>query len=65
MTTDRNVNLRTEPSTAQGGASVSAQISPGLTAKRTGISVDAGWSRVEFNGLVLYVVTSFMQEVRE
>ena len=65
VTTDRNVNLRTEPSTAQGGASVSAQISPGLTAKRTGISVDAGWSRVEFNGLVLYVVTSFMQEVRE
>lgn len=62
-TVQGGVNLRTEPSTTQGKATVSAQLNPGLTAKRTGISIDSGWSRVEFNGLVLYAVTNFVQEV--
>ena len=65
VTQQQSVNLRTEPSTSQGGTTVSAQLKPGLTAKRTGISIDSGWSRVEFNGLVLYVVTNFVQEVVE
>ena len=60
-----SVNLRTEPSTSQGKATISAQLQTGLTARRTGISIDSGWSRVEFNGLVLYVVTQFVQEVSE
>ena len=59
------VNLRTEPSTAQGSNTVSAQLKTGLTARRTGISIDSGWSRVEFNGLVLYVVTSFVHPVED
>lgn len=57
------VNLRNEPSTTQGKVTVSSQLNTGLTARRTGISIDSGWSRVEFNGLVLYVVTNFVQEV--
>ncbi|MBR6478821.1 MAG: hypothetical protein IKS85_10285 [Lachnospiraceae bacterium] len=68
MTTQENVttvNLRTEPSTTQGKATISAQLTAGLTARRTGISIDAGWSRIEFNGLVLYVVTKFIEEVNE
>lgn len=60
-----SVNLRTEPSTSQGKATISAQLQTGLTARRTGISIDSGWSRVEFNGLVLYVVTQFVQGVSE
>jgi len=63
VTAKEYVNLRTEPSTAQGSSTVSAQLKTGLTARRTGISIDSGWSRVEFNGLVLYVVTSFVQPV--
>lgn len=65
VTAQQNVNLRTEPSTAQGSSTVSAQLTAGLTAQRTGISIDSGWSRVEFNGLVLYVATSYLQEVGE
>lgn len=65
VTAKEYVNLRTEPSTAQGSSTVSAQLKTGLTARRTGISIDSGWSRVEFNGLVLYVVTSFVQPVGE
>lgn len=61
VTAKVDVNLRTEPSTAQGANTVSAQLKTGLTAKRTGVSIDSGWSRVEFNGLVLYVVTSYLQ----
>ena len=59
------VNLRTEPSTTQGKSTISAQLTAGLTVRRTGISIDSGWSRVEFNGLVLYVVTKFVQEVQQ
>ena len=59
------VNLRTEPSIAQGSSTVSVQLKTGLTARRTGISVDSGWSRVEFNGLVLYVATYLLKEVSE
>jgi uncharacterized protein YgiM (DUF1202 family) len=65
VTTQEFVNLRTEPSTAQGHSSVSAQLKVGLTAKRTGISIDSGWSRVEFNGLVLYVATAYLKVVEE
>ena len=65
VTAKEYVNLRTEPSTAQGSNTVSAQLKTGLTARRTGISIDSGWSRVEFNGLVLYVVTSFVHPVED
>lgn len=58
------VNLRTEPSTTEGDATVSCQVSNGETVHRTGISPDSGWSRVEYNDQVLYVVTSLMQAVQ-
>ena len=59
------VNLRTEPSTAQGHASVNCQLKVGITIKRTGISIDSGWSRVEYDGLELYVATAYLNEVEE
>ena len=60
MTPKEYVNLRTEPSTMEGDATVRCQVSSGETVHRTGYSADSGWSRVEYNGEILYVVTSLM-----
>lgn len=54
------VNLRLEPSTSEGNATVHARLNYGEVVHRTGYSDDAGWSRVEYNGQVVYVVTSYM-----
>lgn len=54
------VNLRTEPSTSQGESTVKCQISHADIVHRTGYSADAGWSRVEFYGEILYVVSSYV-----
>lgn len=65
ITAKEVVNMRTEPSTSQGTATVSEQLSSGSRARRTGYSPDSGWSRVEYNGKTLYVVSSYIQEVEE
>lgn len=57
------VNMRTEPSTAQGSATVSSTLNTESVAHRVAYSPDAGWSRVEYNGKTLYVVTSYVQQV--
>jgi len=54
------VNLRVEPSTSQGQNTVHCQITNADKVHRTGYSADSGWSRVEFNGNVLYVVSSYV-----
>lgn len=59
------VNLRLEPSTSEGNATVHCQLNYGETAHRTGYSADSGWSRVEYDGRVLYVVTSMIYVVTE
>jgi len=59
------VNLRVEPSTTEGNATVSCQLNYGEKVHRTGYSADSGWSRVEYNGQVLYVVSSYMYQVTE
>ncbi len=59
------VNLRTEPSTTEGESTVNCQLNNGEKVHRTGYSTDSGWSRVEYNGQVLYVVTSLMNVVEE
>lgn len=61
ITPKEYVNLRTEPSTSQGQATVKCQVKSGEVVHRTGYSQDAGWSRVEYNGEVLYVVSSFVK----
>ncbi len=65
VTPKEYVNLRVEPSTSQGNATVSCQVSNGTTVHRTGYSPDSGWSRVEYNGQVLYVVSSMVYTVAE
>lgn len=59
ITAKEVVNMRTEPSTALGKDSVSAQLDSTGSARRTAISEDGGWSRVEYNGQTLYLVTSY------
>lgn len=64
VTPKEYVNLRIEPSTSQGEDTVRAQLQGGEQARRTGYSPDAGWSRVEYNGEVLYVVSSYVVPVQ-
>ncbi len=59
------VNLRLEPSTSEGNATVHCRLNYGETVHRTGISEDSGWSRVEKDGVVCYVVTSYVYVVEE
>lgn len=63
ITPKEYVNLRTEPSTSEGESTVRCQISNGEVVHRTGYSPDAGWSRVEYNGEILYVVSSYVYTV--
>ena len=59
-----NVNLRTEPSASDGNASVIIKIKKDTVLHRTGISPDSGWSRVEYEGQIAYVVTGYMNVVQ-
>lgn len=54
------VNLRLEPSTSEGNDTVYCGLEYGQVVHRTGVSGDSGWSRVEYDGHVLYVVTSYI-----
>ncbi len=59
------VNLRNEPSTNQGNDTVHYRMKYGETVHRTGYDDASGWSRVEYDGKVLYVVTSYIYVVEE
>ena len=54
------INLRTEPNTSEGESTVRTQVKNGTSLHRTGYSEGAGWSRVEYNGEVLYAVTNYV-----
>lgn len=57
------VNLRMLPSTTHPEATVVCQLKKGDIAIRTGVNDDVGWSRVEYNGQVLYCVSSYLTVV--
>lgn len=59
VTAKIEVNLRTLPSVTNPDAAVAATLKYGEWITRTGIS-DNGWSRVEYNGQVLYCVSSYL-----
>ena len=59
------VNLRLEPSTNQGNDTVHCRLLYGQNVHRTGYDDASGWSRVEYDGKVLYVVTSYIYVVEE
>jgi len=54
------VNLRMLPSVTNPEAVVVCQLKKGDIATRTGINDDVGWSRVAYNGQVLYCVSSYL-----
>ena len=57
------VNLRNIPSTTNEKSVVVCQLHKGDIAIRTGINNDVGWSRVVFNGQILYCVSSLLETV--
>ena len=59
VTAKIEVNLRTLPSVTNPDAAVAATLKYGEWITRTGVS-DNGWSRVEYNGQVLYCVSSYL-----
>ena len=65
VTAKEYANLRKLPSTEHEDATVVCQLHNGETAIRTGINEDLGWSRVEFNGQVLYCVSSLLKPIEE
>lgn len=57
------VNLRKLPSVTNPEAVVVVKLPYGAVVKRTGINTDVGWSRVEYEGQVLYCVSSYVYVV--
>lgn len=63
VTAKEVTNLRSEPSTEQGQLTVVTQLSNGQNAHRTGINSDTGWSRLEYNGQIVYAVSQYLTAV--
>ena len=63
VTAKIEVNLRTLPSTTHEGSKVVVTIKNGDIIRRIGINTDLGWSKVEYNGQVLYCVSSYLTTV--
>lgn len=63
VTAKEYVNLRNIPSTTHEKSVVVAVLHKGDIAIRTGINTDVGWSRVEYNGQILYCVSSHITVV--
>lgn len=59
------VNLRTIPSVTDPESQVVIKLNHGEVVRRTGINEDVGWSRVEYNGQILYCVTSYLETVTD
>lgn len=64
VTAKELVNLRTLPSVTHENSQVAAQVANGEVIRRTGVNNDVGWSRVEYNGQILYCVSSYLTIVQ-
>ncbi len=58
-------NLRSEPSTAQGSATVLAKLRNGETAIRIGKEDTTGWSKLVYDGQIMYASTNYLIVVKE
>lgn len=63
VTAKELANLRNIPSTTREDSVVEAQLVHGAIAIRTGINNDVGWSRVVYDGKILYCVSSLLEVV--
>ncbi|MCR5032599.1 MAG: glycoside hydrolase family 25 [Lachnospiraceae bacterium] len=57
------VNLRSKPSVTDADSVVVVQLKAGENVTRTGINNEYGWSRVDYNGQILYCVSSYLRVV--
>ena len=64
ITAKEIVNLRSKPSVTDADSQVVITLYNGMTATRTGINNDLGWSRIDYNGQTLYCVSSFIKVVQ-
>lgn len=60
VTPKEEVNLRTLPSVTNEESQVVAKIKNGDVIHRIGINTELGWSKVEYNGQILYCVSSYL-----
>ena len=58
-------NLRSEPSTSQGQATVLAQLRNGETAVRIGKEERTGWSKLVYDGQIVYASTNYLIVVED
>lgn len=65
VTAKDTVNLRTLPSVTHEDSQVIAQIKNGDVVHRIGINTDLGWSKVEYNGEILYCVSSYLKQAQK
>lgn len=63
VTAKERVNLRSKPSVTDEDSMVVATLYAGTSAVRTGYNSEYGWSRIEYNGQVLYCVSSYIKVV--
>ena len=63
VTAKVEVNLRTIPSVTDPRSQVVKCLKHGEVVTRTGINEDLGWSRVEFEGQVLYCVSNYLSRL--
>jgi len=61
VTAKELVNLRSIPSVEDPASQVIAQLKHGEVITRTGINEDVGWSRVDYNGQILYCISSYLE----
>lgn len=63
VTPGNEVNLRTYPSTTDKRSEVIVKVGNGVVLTRTGINEEEGWSRIEYQGQILYCVTRLLTVV--
>lgn len=64
ITAKEIVNLRSKPSVTDADSQVVVTLYNGMTATRTGINNEYGWSRIDYNGQTLYCVSSYIKVVQ-
>lgn len=60
MTAKEETNLRSAPSTTQ--SKVIYKLTNGEYVKRIGINEASGWSKLEYEGQVVYAISSYLIE---
>lgn len=65
VTPKKEVNLRSLPSTEHEACEIVKLLKHGEVVTRTGVNEDLGWSRVEYDGWILYCVSSYLEIVEE